>query len=87
METLEEEHSIEIGLHISGSARSIKSMDDYHSHVAAPYIDAILANIDRRYTIQLLAATSIFNPSLLPSEEIALSNYGMTEIEKLANFW
>ena len=36
-----EEHSIEIGLHISGSARSIKSMDDYHSHVAAPYIDAI----------------------------------------------
>ena len=45
LETLEEEHSIEIGLHISGSARSIKSMDDYHSHVAPPYIDAILANI------------------------------------------
>ena len=102
LETLEEEHSIEIGLHISGSARSIKSMDDYHSHVAAPYIDAILANIDaiwlidailanidRRFsddTIQLLVATSIFNPSLLPSEEIALLNYGMTEIEKLANF-
>ena len=42
LETLEE-HSIKIGLHISGSARSIKSMDDYHSHVAAPYIDAILA--------------------------------------------
>ena len=50
LETLEEEHSIEIGLHISGSARSIKSMDDYHSHVAAPYIDVILANIDRRYS-------------------------------------
>ena len=73
LETLEE-HSIKIGLHISGSAWSIKSMDDYHSHVAAPYIDAILANIDRRFsddTIQLLVATSIFNPSLLPSEEIA----------------
>ena len=47
-------------------------MTIYHSHVAAPYIDAILANIDRRFsdeTIQLLVATSIFNPSLLPSEE------------------
>lgn len=41
------------------------------------YIDAILNNIDRRFsdnTIQLLVSTSIFNPSLLPSEETVLSN-------------
>jgi len=90
---LESEYGIEVGRHASGSARSrfvsIKTMREYRSQVAGPYIDSLLDNINTRFSdgvVKLLVAMSVFNPAKLPTQE-GLSSYGLQEIESLANFY
>lgn len=90
---LESEYGIEVGRHASGSARSrfvsIKTMREYRSQVAGPYIDSLLDNINTRFSdgvVKLLVAMSVFNPAKLPTQE-CLSSYGLQEMESLANFY
>ena len=76
-----------------GSARSffgkISSFKEYLSHIGIPYIDALLENINSRFSdsvVKLIVATSIFNPAQLPAEE-SLSSYGLQDIQELADFY
>lgn len=71
---LESEYGIEVGRHAGGSARSrfvsIKTMREYRSQVAGPYIDSLLDNINTRFSdgvVKLLVAMSVFNPAKLPT--------------------
>lgn len=87
------EYGIEIGRRTPGLTRSrfalISSTKEYLSHVAIPYIDSLVGNINGRFSdevVNLLVATSIFNPAKLPTEE-CMSSYGLQEIQKLADFY
>ena len=91
---LEAEYGIEIGRFTPGSARSrfalIKSVEEYLLHVAIPYIDTLINNINRRFSdkiVKLLVATSIFNPAQLPAACESMSSYGLQEIKELADFY
>ena len=89
--SLESDHIITIGRGY-GSSRSHANITDvsvYRTHVAIPFIDVLLENIDRRFTskaIKILTAMSVFNPSLLPPKDY-LSTYGVDEITALADFY
>ena len=90
---LETEYEITIGRHTPGSARSffakISSIKEYLSHIGIPYIDALLENINSRFSdsvVKLIVATSIFNPAQLPAEE-SLSYRGLQEIQELTDFY
>ena len=81
---LKEKHNITLGTH--GSARShwssITTIAEYRTLVAIPYVDALLANIKSRFTdkaVKVVTAMSIFNPSLLPTED-SLPSYGNEQI-------
>ena len=54
LKKLEREYGIEIRRHVCGSARSklalIKSMKDYLSQVAIPYIDYLIDNINSQFS-------------------------------------
>ena len=88
---LKEKHHITLGTH--GSARShwssITTIAEYRTLVAIPYVDALLANIKSRFTdkaVKIITAMSIFNPSLLPTED-SLPSYGNEQIKILAEFY
>ena len=90
---LQNEFSVEIGRHNSGSARSrfmiISNIKDYQQLVVIPYIDSLISNINGRYSgkaMKLLVASSIFNPVELPTED-SLSSYGVEQMKKLADFY
>lgn len=51
----------------------------YHTHIAIPYIDALL---NERFSTNAVK----FNPSLLPPKE-SLSTYGIDKITILADFY
>ena len=77
---LKDKHNITLGTH--GFPRShwssITATAEYRTLVAIPYVDALLENIKSRFTdkaVKIVTAMSIFNPSLLPSED-SLPSYG-----------
>ena len=88
LEILPKDYSIEIGRHLSGSARtrfvSIRTVEEYRESVVIPYLDCLIGNINRRFSdkaVKLLVASSIFNPAEF------LSSYGLDEIRVLADFY
>ena len=67
---MNEKHGITLDTH--GSERphwsSITMVTEYWSLVAIPYVDALLENIENRFTdeaVKIVTAMSIFSPSLL----------------------
>ena len=88
---LQEKYDIVLGKH--GSRRSnwssIRSVCEYRTLVAIPYIDSLLENIRNRFSdrsLKIVTAMSIFNPATLPSEE-TLSSYGNEQIKVLPGFY
>ena len=68
---------------------SITTIAEYRTSLALPYDDALLANIKSRFTdkaVKVVTAMSIFNPSLLPTED-TLPSYGNEQIKILAEFY
>ena len=65
-------------------------MIEYCESVATPYIDSLLANITSHFSdtsVKLLVSSSIFDPSLLPSDEALLSSYGIDQLKVLVDFY
>ena len=64
---LEQEHGIEMS-HTFGSSRlSIRTITDYRTRIAIPYIDKLLENIKQRFSdnaLKVVVAMSVFNPAL-----------------------
>ncbi len=89
---LKEKHGITLNTVTCGSTRSrwfSISTTEYRTQVAIPYIDALLENIESRFTdkaVEIITAMSIFNPFLLPTED-SLHSYGTEEIKVLAEFY
>ena len=72
------------------SDRSVTTLNEFCNSVAAPYIDALVANINDRFSdgaVKLLVSSSIFNPSLFPTDEMALPDYGNKELQVLLDFY
>jgi hypothetical protein len=89
---LKEKYDITLGV-TRGSARSrwfsITTIAEYQTQVAIPYIDALLENIKSRFTdkaVKIITAMSIFNPSLLPTDD-SITSYGNDQIQVLAQFY
>lgn len=92
VEMLSSEHDITLRS-ISTRGRSGVNADTiagFRASVAIPYVDVLLSNINGRFSdavVKLLASSSIFNPTLLPTEETALLEYGKKELEVLVDFY
>jgi len=88
---LESEHGITITYRSSRSGMgSTRTVSEFRSGVATPYIDALVDNIKRRFSdeaIKVLVSASIFNPASLPTDPSALPAYGRTQIQALAEFY
>ena len=85
----EEEHSIPMITRPGSSRILITTTAEYHACVAVSYINALHANIRQRLSnkaVKMLAAMSIFYPSLLPKED-SLVSYGNEHIKVLADFY
>ncbi len=89
---LKEKHGITLNTVTCGSTRSrwfsISTIAEYRTQVAI-IIDALLEIIKSRFTdkaVEIITAMSIFNPSLLPTED-SLHSYGTEEIKVLAEFY
>ena len=88
---LKEKHDISLGTHGSSRSRwsSITTIAQYQTLVAIPYVNALLENIKSRFTdkaMKIVIAMSIFNPTLLPTED-SLPSYGNEQIKILTNFY
>ena len=62
----------------------------YRDAVAIPYIDALVSNINSRFSdsaVNLLVSSSIFNPVSFPTDEAALPEFGNNELKVLLNFY
>ena len=62
----------------------------YRDAVAIPYIDALVSNINSRFSdsaVNLLVSSSIFNPVSFPTGEAALPEFGNDELKVLLNFY
>ena len=58
--------------------------------VAIPYIDALVSNINSRFSdsaVNLLVSSSIFNPVSFPTDEAALPEFDNSELKVLLNFY
>ena len=65
-------------------------MSGYRDAVAIPYIDALVSNINSRFSdsaVILLASSSIFNPVSFPTDEAALPEFGNNELKVLLIFY
>lgn len=65
---------------------SATTTSEFCNSVAAPYIDALVSNINSRFSdgaVKLLVSSSIFNPSAFPTEKTA---YGNKELQVLLDF-
>ena len=89
---LKEKYDITLGM-TRRSARSrwfsITTIAEYQTQVAIPYIDALLENIKSRFTdkaVKIITAMSIFNPSLLPTDD-SITSYSNDQIQVLAQFY
>ena len=90
---LKEKHDITVVTVTHGSARShwssITTIAEYQTKIAIPYINALVENIKNRFSdkaVKIVTAMSIFNPSLLPTED-SLPSYGNKQIKVLAEFY
>ena len=61
----------------------------YRDAVAIPYIDALVSNINSRFSdsaVNLLVSSSIFNLVSFPTDKSALPEFGNNELKVLLNF-
>ena len=89
---LNSEHGVQIRYRSSTrtGCADAATMIEYRESVATPYIDSLLANITSHFTdtsVKLLVSSSIFDPSLLPSDEALLSSYGIDQLKVLVDFY
>ena len=88
---LESEH--EITLTMGGTrncSAGASTLSRYRNEVAIPYIDALMSNINSRFSnhaVKLLFSSSIFNPASFPGENKALTDYGNNELQVLVDFY
>ena len=64
-------------------------MNQYRDSVAAPYIDGSISNIKSRFSdnsLKLVVSFSCFDPSLFPSDDSSLSDYGNDQLKTLVEF-
>ena len=69
---------------------SATTMSVYRDVIAIPYIDALVSNINSRFSdsaVNLLVSSSIFNPVLFPTDEAALPEFRNNELKVLLNFY
>ena len=62
----------------------------YRDAVAIPYIDALVSNINSRFsdsTVNLLVSSSMFNSVTFLTDEAALPEFGNNELNVLLNFY
>ena len=84
IETLRSEHDIImsdcVGVTRRSTDSSISSVGSFRQSTALPYIDALIENIQNRFSekeVSLLVAMSIFNPAQLPDSSYdSFSSYG-----------
>ena len=76
-----------------GSSRSraymVKTVFEYRSLIAIPYVDALLENVKLRFSdkaVNIVVSMLVFNPALLPEDDY-LMTYGDDSIAILANFY
>lgn len=65
-------------------------MSEYRTSVAIPYIDHLISNINDRFSdtaVKLLVSSSVFDPTLLPTNETSLSEYGKEQVQDLVGFY
>ena len=89
---LETEHGIKIKGSRGPTVRKSPplSVQQFQVQVAIPYLDALLANINSRFSgevVELVVSASVFIPALLPDDEILLRVYGNSKLSTLANFY
>ena len=64
------------------------SVQQFRVQVAIPYLDTLIANINSHFSgeeVRLVVSASVFNPALLPDDEILLRAYGNSKLSTLAN--
>ena len=84
-------HNTTLGTHGSTRSRwsSITTIAEYRTLATIPYVDALLANNKSRFSekaVKVVTAMSIFNPSLLPTED-SLPSYRNEQIKILSEFY
>ena len=81
------QHLDESGHHIHVEVNDrVKGMFD--SQVKLPYLEALVKNLrDRFPCVDVISSFHIFNPAQLPSEESALYQYGVTELDCLLDHY
>ncbi len=89
---LEKEHgnTVKATIGITRNSFAADSVSDFQTKVAIPYVDALISNINHRFSdevVQLVVSASIFNPSLLPEDENDLPKYGIDHLKALADFY
>ena len=89
---LEKEHGIAVKTTIGVTQNNFaaNSISEFQTKVAIPYIDSLTSNINHRFSdevVKLVVSASIFNPSLLPEDENALSKYGIDHLTALGDFY
>ena len=65
-------------------------MTVHRDAVAIPYIDALVSNINSRFSgsaVNLLVSSSIVNPVSFPTDEAALPEFGNNELKVFLNFY
>ena len=94
METLQTEYDIvvsSVGVTRQSRVSAISSVEAFRTAVALPYINALIENIEGRFSKKersLLVAMSIFNPAQLPySSHDSFNSYGKKAIQVLASFY
>ncbi len=93
VEMLETEHSISVKNTSSTSRNAVcaNTMAEFRDTVAIPYyIDLLFSNIKSRFSegvVKLLVCLSVFNPASIPTEELALNEYGKEELKVLVDFY
>ena len=92
VEMLETEHSITVKNTSSTSRNAVcaNTMAEFRDAVAIPYIDFLISNINSHFSegvVKLLVCSSVFNPASIPTEELALNEYGKEELKVLVDFY
>ena len=89
--SLETEHGITVKSRTgpNRAATAISSIEEFRVHVAIPYIDQLMTNMNDRFSDEVvkLVVSSVFNPSLLPDNESLLPSYGNSQVQDLADFY
>ena len=68
---------------------SATTMSGYLDAVDIPYIEALVSNINSRFShsvVNLLVSSSKYNPVSFPTDETALPQFGNIELKVFLNF-